>query len=307
MLAALLKHGANPNAVSCDFSHNTFTYPVCVCKDARDLETLIAAGADVTKCDGGGHSALAINSYNASLVDLLCGKFKANPNQRAYDGTHPVAGNYMVAQYPDAVDKLLHYGMDPYATVVDASAASPRPIGATNQVPGADARAHRSVPDNRAVFVYLLASTPKFREMLDVVEKHHVDFSHKDVDGNELLGYLLERGKASAFEFLDELIKHGADVHATFNGKPLLYHLVDASYMHQPSMSQMNKEQTPPYQDLLRALDALVAHGLDPYQPFGDFQDIFEYAQSRSTELPHATPAFNELLKQWKQAHPKGN
>ena len=307
VLAALLKHGTNPNAVSCDFSHNTFTYPVCVCKDARDLETLVTAGADVNKCDGGGYTALAVNSYNAALVDLLCGKFKANPNQRAYDGTHPVAGNYMVAQYPDAVDKLLHYGMDPYAAVVDANAASPRPIGATNQVPGADVRAHRSSPDNRAVFVYLLASTPKFREMLDVVEKHHVDFSRKDVDGNEILGHLLDRGKAGTFEFLDEFIKHGADVHATFNGKPLLYHLVEASYTHQPSMSQMNQKQDTPYRDLLRALDALVAHGLDPYQPFGAFRDIFEYAQSHSSGRANATPAFNELLQQWKQSHPKGN
>lgn len=312
VLAALLKHGANPNAVSRDYSHNTSTYPLCVCKDARDLETLAAAGADVSKCDGGGYTALAINSYNAALVDLLCGKFKANPNQRAYDGTHPVAGNYMVAQYPDAVDKLLHYGMDPYATLVDANAATPRPIGATNQVPGAGALAHRSTPDNRAVFVYLLASTPKFREMLNVMEKHKVDFSRKDVDGNEILGHLLARGKASTFEFLDELIKHGADIHATFNGKPLLYHLVEASYMHQPSMGQMNQKQNSPYQDLLRALDALVAHGLDPYQPFGDFQDIFEYADSQTTDemgitRPCAAKSFKPILNEWKAKHPKGN
>ncbi len=136
------------------------------------------------------------------------------------------------------------------------------------------------------------------------MEKHKIDFSRKDANGNELLGHLLERGRAREFEFLDEFINHGADIRATFNGKPLLYQLVESSYLLHPFKGMGPVTTT---QDLLRALDALVVHGLAPYQPFGAFQSIFEYAQSHSSAPPNAAPAFNEALQKWKQAHPKAN
>lgn len=307
VLETLLRHGANPNAPSMDHVNKTFVYPAGFFnKDPKQLEAVVDAGADISRRDGMGYGALARMSYMPEFVDLLCKKYKADPNECAADGTRPLSGHVQMPLHPDAVDKLLSYGADPYLPTVDAACIQLAPPVATNRAPGLKSTARRRSPDNTPHFATLLCHAHDFRAMLDVMFKHNIDFSRKDADGNGILGHLIKRGCAGELSFLDELIAHGADIHATFDGKPLLYHLVDSSYAPAP----FSRDGNDPARKLAFAFETLVAHGLDPYQPYAGFDDVFDYAESQTTDeagvrRPRTAKFFKPFLDDWKTKHPK--
>lgn len=307
VLETLLRHGANPNGPSMDHVNKTFTYPVCFFnKDPKDLEAIIDAGADISRRDGVGCGALIHMSWMPQFVDLLCQKYKADPNESAADGSRPLSSHNQMPLTPESVDKLLSYGADPYLPTVDAACIRLTPPVATNRAPGLASTARRRSPDNIPHFATLLCYAQDFRAMLNVMFKHNIDFSRKDADGNEILGHLIKRGCAAELSHLDELIAHGADIHATFNGKPLLYHLVDSSYATAP----FNRDGKDPARKLAFAFETLVAHGLDPYQPFGGYDDVFDYAESDSTDeagirRPRTAQYFKPFLQDWEASHPR--
>lgn len=307
ILKLLLKYGANPEGMTYDASARAFTYPICTFKNVADVELLVAAGADAHRKDGAGHTALTRQASRTDFLDFFCGRHKLDPNERALDGKNALSTDLQLFMHPEAVDKLLQYGADPYQPAVDMENRVPRDYGATNESPGYTSAELLCTANNSLHFMNLLCTAYQFRPLLDVFIKHKVDLGRKDAEGNDLLGHLIKAGKGKELAELDTLMANGADIHATFNGKPLLYHLVDCSYT-APPFSQNPQADIPAAWET--AFNALVAHGLDPYAPFGNYQDIFEYAAEQKQlpggeKIPRGSRFITPILEKWKEEQPK--
>lgn len=302
IIQSLLDAGADPNGRTYDYNEHTYQTALQACRHSVPcMQVLLGAGADPTQRNGKGAGVLSLAAQSPAVVRLLQRNGKADPNECSDNGLRPLSS--LRNAPPESVDILLEWGADPYLPEVDTAAAKPAPRGATNEAAEFFSEVQSVKPNNAAVFATHLY-TQQFQEVLKVLVKHKIDFSRRFIDGNEVLGYLIAKGGAGA-DFcagLDTLIANGADIHATYNGKPLLYLLVESGgASRRPGGSYA--------EEVMQTFDALVAKGLDPYAPYGEFDNVFDYAESKTTSFnrihTRASEALLPLLTEWKEKHPK--
>lgn len=304
---ALLDAGADVNGRTYDYNDHTYQYPLhAAYNSAPCMQVLLGAGADPTAKTGKGVGVLSKVAFMPEAVKLLRRNGKADPNECSDDGLRPLSGHYRVT--PECVDLLLEWGADPYLPEVDSEAAKPAPRGATDEAAEFFAEVLPVKPDNTSMFATRLASV-YFAKMLPILVKHKVDFSRKFRNGNEVLGHLIFTGYAGS-EFLanmDTILAQGADLHASYNGVPLLYHLAENSNAGREKDGKSYPQQA------METFEAFVARGLNPYEPYGEFRDVFEYAESRVLKgvgtnrqyCPRACEEFIDLLLEWQKTHPR--
>lgn len=301
---ALLDAGADVNGRTYAYNDHTYQYPIHAAYNSVPcMQVLLGAGADPAAKNGKGTSVLSKVVFMPETVKLLYRNGKADPNACSDNGTRPLSSTNRAT--PASVDVLLEWGADPYLPDVDTAAAKPAPRGATNEAAEFFSEVLPEKPNNASLFATQLCSV-YFKDMLAVMVKHKVDFGRRFIDGNALLGYLIEHGHAGAdfAEALDTLLANGADIHASHNGKPLLYVLVENS-----GYGQTRRPGGDYAAELIQTFDALVAKGLDPYAPYGEYDDVFEYAESKTVSFnqvhTRASEKFIPLLLEWQQKHPR--
>lgn len=303
VIKALLAAGADPNARTANASENTFRYPLHTCINSPAcMQLLLEAGADPTLRDGKGRGVLSCVVSNPAMVELLRRHGKCDPNECSDEGIRPLG--MMPPAPPEVVDMLLDWGADPYLPCADESRLRPFSRGITAECADFYAPVQREKLNSNPVFSYNLGTKVYFDRMLEVYLKHKLNFGHRFADGNEILGLLIANKMAGAsfLRHLDTLIANGADIHATYDGKPLLYLLAENG-------GGMSNNGTSYADEAIQTFDALVSKGLDPYAPYADFDNVFDYAESETTSFnrvhTRATEDFITRLRDWQKAHPK--
>lgn len=303
VIKALLAAGADPNARTANATEQTFCYPLHTCINSPAcMQILLEAGADPSLRDGKGRGVLSCVVTNPAMVELLRRNGKADPNECSDAGIRPLG--MMPPAPPDVVDMLLDWGADPYLPCADAAHIKPFSRGTTAECADFYAPAQQEQLNSDPVFSYSLSTEVYFEKMLDVYLKHKLDFGHRFADGNEILGRLIANRMAGAafLRRLDDLIANGADIRATYDGKPLLYLLAE----HGGGKTHAGTSYA---DEAIQTFDALVNKGLDPYAPYAGFDNVFDYAESETTSFnrvhTRASADFITRLREWQKAHPK--